>query len=175
MRSSGFMDRQKSREAPSISAWVRATPPVHVRRRSSARDLASDTTDIVTRGDVSAAANAGNWPRGFASRGVGEPARLSAVDQSGVLTLQRPMTSPKVPPEGLADDPYAGERFIRVVGRRRRPEIGEVPTKEVREAMSALPRAGVRAPKGVFRYWSHEEANRDWETWLAQSMAETAE
>jgi hypothetical protein len=85
------------------------------------------------------------------------------------------MSSSKVPPEGLASDPYAGERFIRVVGRRQRPEMGEVPTKEARDAMSGLFRGGVKAPKGVFRYWSHEEANHDWESWLAQAMAETAE
>lgn len=85
------------------------------------------------------------------------------------------MSSSKAPNEGLANDAYAGERFIRVVGKRRRPEIGEVPTKEARDAMSALSRRGVRAPKGVFRYRSHEEANRDWDAWLAQSMAEPSE
>ena len=76
------------------------------------------------------------------------------------------------PREGLPDDPFAGERFIRVVGKRRRPTIGEPPTLEARRIMDALPRSGVNAPKGVFFYRSHEEANRDWDKWLANAMAE---
>ncbi len=74
------------------------------------------------------------------------------------------------PPEGLPDDPFAGERFIRVVGRRLRPEIGEPPTAEARAAMTALARRRTAAPKGVFIYRSHEDANRDRETWLHEEM-----
>jgi len=82
------------------------------------------------------------------------------------------MNRPKLPPEGLPDDPFAGERFIRVLGRRQKPPVGEPPSQEARAAMDTLHRRGVRAPKGVFRYANHEEANRDWEAWLARSMAE---
>jgi hypothetical protein len=82
------------------------------------------------------------------------------------------MNRPKSLPEGLPDDPFAGERFIRVVGRRQRPPIGEPPSQGARDAMDTLHRRGVRAPKGIFRYSSHDEANRDWEAWLAQSMRE---
>jgi hypothetical protein len=77
----------------------------------------------------------------------------------------------RLPEEGLPDDVFAGERFIRVVGRRKQPAIGEVPNREVRRAMDALHGRGVRAPKGVFRYSNHEEANRDWDEWIANAMA----
>jgi hypothetical protein len=75
------------------------------------------------------------------------------------------------PTEGLPDDPFAGERFIRVVGRRRRPEVGELPTAEARAAMtSLLEQQRTGAPKGVFVYRSHEEANADRDRWLAEAM-----
>jgi hypothetical protein len=47
MRSSGVIASQKSVETASISDGLRATPPVQVRRRSSARALDSDTIPIV--------------------------------------------------------------------------------------------------------------------------------
>jgi hypothetical protein len=76
-----------------------------------------------------------------------------------------------VPPERLPDDPFAGERFIRVVGRRRRPEIGQVPSPATRAAADALlSRARMGGPKGVFVYRSHEEANADRERWLIDAM-----
>ena len=82
------------------------------------------------------------------------------------------MTARTRPSEGLPDDPFAGERFIRVVGKRRRPVVGEPPSRAARDAEGELLRKGIRAPKGVFRYASHEEANRDWEEWTALAMAE---
>jgi len=75
------------------------------------------------------------------------------------------------PAEGLPDDPFAGEQFIRVVGKRKRPSVGAPPTPEARRDMDALQGAGMSAPKGVFRYGSHEDANRDREKWLSESMA----
>lgn len=41
---SGVMDSQKSLDTDSISEWLAATPPVQVRRRSSAREAESDTS-----------------------------------------------------------------------------------------------------------------------------------
>ena len=81
------------------------------------------------------------------------------------------MTVRTPPPEGLPDDPFAGERFIRVVGKRSRPPVGEPPSEIARAAAGELLRRGIGAPKGVFRYASHEEANRDWDEWTAQAMA----
>jgi len=81
------------------------------------------------------------------------------------------MSARELPPDGLPDDSFAGERFIRVVGKRERPRVGELPTSETRRRMDALQGRGMAAPKGVFRYASHEDANRDREAWLARSMA----
>jgi hypothetical protein len=62
------------------------------------------------------------------------------------------------------------EKFIRVVGRRRPAPAGEVPRRASREAMSQMAQYRTRAPKGVFLYSSHEEANQDRERWLIASM-----
>jgi hypothetical protein len=67
-------------------------------------------------------------------------------------------------------DPSAGETFIRVVGRRRQPPIGQPPSPEARAAMAANARYRTRAPKGVYRYRSHEEANADRASWLIEAM-----
>jgi hypothetical protein len=76
------------------------------------------------------------------------------------------------PPEGLPDDPFAGERFIRVVGKRSRPAPGEPPSAEARAVMNTLAVGRTRAPKGVFIYRSHEEANRDRDAWTLEAMVE---
>lgn len=67
-------------------------------------------------------------------------------------------------------DPLAGETFIRVVGKRRRPPIGQPPSAEARAAMTAMARYRTRAPKGVFIYASHEEANEARRRWLVEAM-----
>jgi hypothetical protein len=70
----------------------------------------------------------------------------------------------------VADDPTTSERFIRVVGKRRPPPAGAPPTLAARQAMSQMARYRTRAPKGVFIYASHEQANRDREAWLVDAM-----
>jgi hypothetical protein len=70
----------------------------------------------------------------------------------------------------MADDPNAGERFIRIVGRRGSAPAGEPPPEVNRQAMSQMARYRTRAPKGVFIYSSHEQANRDREAWLVEAM-----
>jgi hypothetical protein len=62
------------------------------------------------------------------------------------------------------------EKFIRVVGRRTPAPAGEVPRQASREAMSQMAQYRTRAPKGVFIYASHEEANQDRERWLIEAM-----
>jgi len=66
-----------------------------------------------------------------------------------------------------------GERFIRVVGRRRRPPIGQLPSPKARAAMAECARYLTRAPKGVFIYRSHEEANTDRTRWQVEAMVAT--
>ncbi|MEZ4222393.1 MAG: hypothetical protein R3B13_15755 [Polyangiaceae bacterium] len=63
-------------------------------------------------------------------------------------------------------DPLTGEAFRRVVGARPRPPAGEFPNAEARAAHGAMADYRTGAPKGVFRYQSHEEANADRERWL---------
>jgi hypothetical protein len=66
----------------------------------------------------------------------------------------------------------AMEKFLRVVGRRVAPPAGALPSAETRAAMTQMAHYLTRAPKGVFHYASHEEANRDREQWqLAAILA----
>jgi hypothetical protein len=66
---------------------------------------------------------------------------------------------------GRVVDEIGEQAFRRVVGRRHRPAILEPPSAEVRAALTAMADYRTAAPKGVFRYRSHEEANRDREAW----------
>lgn len=68
------------------------------------------------------------------------------------------------------DDPRASEHFIRVVGARRKAPAGALPPPESRAAMTQMAQYRTRVPKGIFRYRSHEEANRDWEQWTVDAM-----
>jgi hypothetical protein len=64
--------------------------------------------------------------------------------------------------------------LARVVGRRLQEPVGSPPTVQTRAAMDALAQRLTRAPKGVFRYASHEEMTRDRERWAAEAMAQSA-
>ncbi|MBI4956319.1 MAG: hypothetical protein HY908_30155 [Myxococcales bacterium] len=71
-------------------------------------------------------------------------------------------------------DPLTGEEFVRVVGRRQRPPIGEPPTVEAQAAHATLLRYLTRAPKGIFIYRSHEEMDADRLRWTVEAMVERA-
>jgi hypothetical protein len=71
-------------------------------------------------------------------------------------------------------DRFGGERFIRVVGRRRPAPIGQPPPAASRAAMTANAGYRTRMPKGVFIFRSHEEANADRERWLIEAMVAAA-
>jgi hypothetical protein len=58
----------------------------------------------------------------------------------------------------------------RIVGRRSPPPAGELPSKAARDAMTAMAQYRTRAPKGVFHYKTHEDANRDRDRWLIEAM-----
>lgn len=75
-------------------------------------------------------------------------------------------------------DPALDQQPIRkVVGHRISPaRLTGIPCGPS-EALKALlqenaARGTSRVPKGIFRYRSHEEANRDWDRWQAQAIAE---
>jgi hypothetical protein len=64
--------------------------------------------------------------------------------------------------------------IARTVGRRKAAPVGVPPSREARSALDSFACRLTRAPKGVFRYASHEEMARDRELWTAQAMAEIA-
>lgn len=46
------------------------------------------------------------------------------------------------------------------------------PSEEERAFVRSMAaRCRLQVSKGVFRYASHEEANQDWERWMAETMA----
>ncbi len=67
-------------------------------------------------------------------------------------------------------DELTGEMFARVIGRRRRAPIGRPPPPETTAALAEMARYLTRAPKGVFVYRSHEEANADRDRWLVSAI-----
>lgn len=72
----------------------------------------------------------------------------------------------------MVRDPLTDEVFARVVGRRRAPEIGEAPSRATREALARMARYRTRAPKGVFIYRSHDEANADRDRWTVEAIVD---
>jgi hypothetical protein len=58
----------------------------------------------------------------------------------------------------------------RVVGRRRTPSPGKLPSPEARAAMTANARYRTCAPKGLFFYKNHDEMTRDRERWTLDAM-----
>ncbi len=68
----------------------------------------------------------------------------------------------------MVRDDANDEEFARVVGKRVHPP--GPPSREVRDALTAMAQYRTRAPKGVFRYASHEEANADRLKWTVDAM-----
>lgn len=64
--------------------------------------------------------------------------------------------------------------IARTVGRRKPEPVGAPPSRAARAALDSFARRLTCAPKGVFRYASHEEMARDRERWTAQAMAQAA-
>lgn len=67
-------------------------------------------------------------------------------------------------------DPLTEETFIRVVGRRSHAPIGQPPSPAARDALTRMARYRTRAPKGIFVYRSHEEANADRQRWTVDAV-----
>lgn len=67
-------------------------------------------------------------------------------------------------------DPIHDESFRRVVGARRAGPVGEPPQAGAREAMTKNASYLTGAPKGVFRYRTHEEANAHREAWTRERV-----
>ncbi|WP_437949131.1 hypothetical protein WME98_52625 [Sorangium sp. So ce296] len=71
-------------------------------------------------------------------------------------------------------DERTGEIFLRVVGRRTAPPLGEPPPLESRDALATMARYRTRAPKGIFVYRSHAEMEADRLRWTVDAMIERA-
>ena len=69
-------------------------------------------------------------------------------------------------------DPITDEVFLRIVGQRQRPEIGQPPSAAARQALASLLQYRTCAPKGVFIYHSHEEMEADRLRWTVQAIVE---
>lgn len=67
-------------------------------------------------------------------------------------------------------DELTGECFGRILGRRERAPLGQPPDAVARAALARMGRYRTRAPKGVFVYRSHEEANADQQKWLVEAV-----
>jgi hypothetical protein len=67
-------------------------------------------------------------------------------------------------------DDLTGEKFLRVVGRRKHAPIGQPPSAESRAALARMARYHTRCPKGVFVYPNHEEANADRLRWTVDAI-----
>ncbi len=67
---------------------------------------------------------------------------------------------------------------MRTIGKRKEPEISLVPRcpTEAERAWvrSMAENVRLQVPKGVYRYASLEEANRQWEAWMGETMAVAA-
>lgn len=63
--------------------------------------------------------------------------------------------------------------IARTVGRRTQAPAGVPPSAEARAALDSLANRLTRTPKGVFRYASHEDMERDRECWQTQVIVET--
>lgn len=70
----------------------------------------------------------------------------------------------------MAHDPF----IARVVGKRKQAPPGQPPPPETREALARMAEYRTRAPKGVFRYDSHEAANRDRQRWTVEAIVQAS-
>ena len=74
----------------------------------------------------------------------------------------------------MTDDHKDDQGFQRIIGRRKCRQVSPVPCPPDLKQEKLRNPVYTRVPKGVFRYNSHEEANRDWEKWMAETMAHRA-
>lgn len=62
--------------------------------------------------------------------------------------------------------------IARTVGRRTQAPVGAPPSAAARAALASWANRLTRAPKGVFRYASHDEMARDRERWRVQAIVD---
>lgn len=65
------------------------------------------------------------------------------------------------------------QKIGRTVGRRTQAPAGAPPSREARDALDSWASRLTRAPKGIYRYASHAEMERDRERWRVLAVVET--
>ena len=73
----------------------------------------------------------------------------------------------------VSSDYFEQQPIRRTVGRRRPSPAGVSPPAETRAAMDSWANCLTRAPKGVYRYFNHDDMERDRERWRVAAMVET--
>ncbi|MGH8705415.1 MAG: hypothetical protein ACREUO_08375 [Burkholderiales bacterium] len=73
----------------------------------------------------------------------------------------------------MSSRPEDQQPIARTVGRRTPAPAGELPDRAARDAMDSLACRPTRTPKGVIRYASHDEMNRDRERWAVEAIVAT--
>ena len=72
----------------------------------------------------------------------------------------------------MSADYFEQQPIARTVGRRTPPRAGTLPSAETRAAMDSWAGRLTRVPKGVYRYASHDEMERDRVRWQTAAMVE---
>lgn len=72
----------------------------------------------------------------------------------------------------MSSDYFEQQPIGRTVGRRAPARAGVPPTREARAAFDTWAKRLTRVPKGVYRYSSHDDMERDWERWRVAAIVE---
>lgn len=72
----------------------------------------------------------------------------------------------------MSTDYFEQQPIARTVGRRTPPRAGALPSAEARAAMDSWANRLTRAPKGVYRYASHDDMERERDRWQTAAMVE---
>ena len=85
------------------------------------------------------------------------------------------MLAPKsLPTRPAQESESSDDAPRRVIGKRQPRWGGGPPSLEARQAMAQMARYQTRAPKGLFFYRSHEEANADRDRWQIDAVVAKA-
>jgi len=149
------LPRTSPPSAPTQSSWALA--PYQVVTEDDIGGL------VVTFEDIAARGGAARWYPPWWS------ASNAAPTAPAVLKIGHGAEAPF-----MKRDPLTDEVFLRVVGRRGRPPLGEPPSAQAQQAHASLLQYRTRAPKGIFIYRSHDEMEADRLRWTVDAMVERA-
>ena len=73
----------------------------------------------------------------------------------------------------MSSDFFEQQPIGRTVGHRVPPKAGVPPSSEARAALDSWAKRLTRVPKGVYRYSSHADMERDRDRWQTAAVVET--